>query len=172
MKPARIAARDRRNSAIHEAGHVTIGRHIGLAAICAWLEKTPSPGSYDKLWVGHTRYTSSSILVGKMPRKKLPLFAVAGAVAEFCWQQVTFDETLGDECWHDVDTMSESDWAGCGCAPGNPTRQLFKTVETVFALLDREAGALWPALLSEARRLIVDSRETSVYRGPAPAKGD
>jgi hypothetical protein len=32
-----------------------------------------------------------------MPRKKLAMFAVAGAVAEICWQHVAFDESLDDD---------------------------------------------------------------------------
>jgi hypothetical protein len=171
MKPVRIAARDRRNTAIHEAGHVTIGRHVGLKAVSAWLEETSNPGPYDKLWVGKMRYLSPTIFGGKLPRKKLALVAVAGAVADCCWQKYTFEDSYDDDFWLDEDAMSESDWLGCGCDPGNPTRQLFKTIETVFSLLDREAGALWPALLSESRRLIEGSRETSVYQRPALANG-
>jgi hypothetical protein len=169
MKPGRIAARDRRKAAIHEAGLMIIGGHIGLGSINAWLEKTSNPGLFDKFWVGHTRFSNFD---RKMPRKKIALFAVAGAVAECCWQRYTFQDTCGDDFWWGEDAMSASDWAASGCEPGNPTRQLFKTIETAFSLLDREAGLLWPALTSEARHLIVDSRETDIYRGPAPAKGD
>jgi hypothetical protein len=46
---------------------------------------------------GHTRYLSPQTLNQKMPRKKLAMFAVAGAVAEICWQHVAFDESLDDD---------------------------------------------------------------------------
>ena len=66
--------------------------------------------------------------------------------------------------------MSGADWAGCGCTPGRPTRQLFKTIEEAFTLLDRESE-LWLKLLEEARCLIVDSRQVGRSMMPTPAKG-
>jgi hypothetical protein len=66
----RVSARDRRLAAVHEAGHVTMGRHIGLNAVFAWLEEIRDPGEYDKLWIGHTEYQPPSILEKKISRKK------------------------------------------------------------------------------------------------------
>jgi hypothetical protein len=151
----RIEARDRRMAAIHEAGHVTMARNVGLDILAAWLEKTPDPGVYDKLWIGHTR----PYLKKKMSREKLAMFAVAGAVAECCWHRDSFDEMLDNDAWYDAAAMSDSDWACCRCEPGNPTPRLLKIIKTVFSLFDRQAGKLWPDLLVEARRLIEHSRE-------------
>ena len=157
LKQTRIVARDRRMAAIHEAGHVTIGRHIGLIGISARLEKVQKPDVlFDKAWIGQTQYIDPSLLHRTIPSKRMAMFAVAGAVAECCWRGNSFH----DLNWDDPDAMSASDWAGCGCEPGNPTRQFFRTIEVASFLLDRETGALWPTLLSEARRLIVESRET------------
>jgi hypothetical protein len=154
----RISARDRRIAAIHEAGHITMARHIGLTAISAWLVEMPGAGKYEKLWIGHTRFLSPSVLKRKIPHMKFAMFAVAGAVAECCWQRTSYDETVDYDTWNEEDAMSESDWASCRCEPGNPSTQLLTTIEAVFLLFDREVGKLWPPLLSEARRLIVNSR--------------
>ena len=162
LRRERISATDRRGAAIHEAGHVVMARHIGLTNVSARLEETPDSANdifCNKLWIGHTRYLKSGVTSEKLSDKRLMMFAVAGAVAEFCWQQDTYDETL--DAWDEPDAMSESDWAGCRCEPGNPSPQLLRIIEMVFSLLDREGGTLWPMLLSEARRLIVNSRETA-----------
>jgi hypothetical protein len=158
-----ISAIDRRRAAIHEAGHVVMARHIGLTNVSAWLEEMPDSADdilYEKLWIGHTTYLQSGIIGKKLSDKKLAMFAVAGAVSECCWQRNSYDETLDYDTWYDADTMSESDWAGCRCEPGDPSPQLLSTIEAVFLLFDRETGKLWPALLSESRRLIVTSRRT------------
>jgi hypothetical protein len=55
----------------------------------------------------------------------LAMFAVAGAVAEICWQHVAFDESLDDDIWYVENAMSRSGWAGCDCSAGRPTRQLY-----------------------------------------------
>jgi hypothetical protein len=155
MKPIRISARDRRVAAIHEAGHVTIGRHIGLVSISARLEKVSNPGIDDKFWIGHTQFFRP---LPPLPRKTMAMFSVAGAVAECCWKKYTFDSSIDDGLWFASEVMSASDWEGCGCTPGKPTQQLFKIIEATFALLDREQGSLWPRLLSEARHLIERNR--------------
>lgn len=153
--PKRIEARDRRLAAIHEAGHVTMGRHLGLIVAHALLKKVPNTDmSQDKLWIGHTQYLPPSLFKTKMSQKKLAMFAVSGAVAELCWQRASLDEALDEDRWCDPQAMSPSDWEGSGCEPGDPTRQFLKAVEATFELLNREAGKLWPSLLREARCLI------------------
>jgi hypothetical protein len=62
LTPKRIFIRDRRMAAIHEAGHVIMGRHIGLAVTTAWLENTMSLGADEKLWTGHTKYIPPEVL--------------------------------------------------------------------------------------------------------------
>lgn len=157
-KQLRISARDRRGAAIHEAGHVTIGRHIGLVGLSARIERNLDGDKFNKLWIGRTRYLPPSAIGRNLPQKKQALVAVAGSVAEFCWEGVNFADTLTDYVWEDPNTMSDTDWAGCGCDPGNPTRQALRAIETVFSLLDRQVGPLWPPLLSEARSLIKEAR--------------
>jgi hypothetical protein len=84
------------------------------------------------------------------------MVAVAGAVAEFCWDEETYEDT--QDQWEDPHTMSDSDWALAGCDPGEHTRELMRAVRGVFNLLDPTAGQLWPTVLQKARSIIVDSR--------------
>jgi hypothetical protein len=135
-----------------------MAHHVGLTDVFAWLEEIQDPGNHDKLWIGHTKYLSPSILKKKISHRKITMFAVAGAVAECCWQHETFDETLDFDMWYEPEVMSESDWASCDCEPGNPSSQLLNIIKKVFSLFDREAGELWPSVVIEARRLIVNSR--------------
>lgn len=160
----RVEAIDRRIAAIHEAGHVVMGRHVGLSIVSAWLEKTPNPQDWhaDKLWIGHTRFlkhrlskkSPARLLKRTISKRETAMIAIAGAIAEQCWQRAD----LHEELWHDADVMSPSDWSMCRCHPGEPDRKLLAVITEVFSLFDRKKGNLWPALLEEARQLIVDSR--------------
>jgi hypothetical protein len=160
MKPIRISARDRRLAAIHEAGHVVVGRHIGLVDISAWLVKVSDPATDDKSWIGHTRYPPPSPPLSK---RRMAIFSVAGAVAECCWDKYAFEDPIDEQYWSTAEVMSQSDWDGCGCKPGKPTKRLFKIIGEAFALLEREKGSLWPELLSETRQLIENSRGCSQH---------
>jgi len=153
----RLSAWDRRLAAIHEAGHVTMARYVGLIVTSAWLEETREGGIYEKFWIGHTSYMLPFISKKRISRKKMSMFAVAGTVAERCWHREAFDYDL----WFDAYAMSDSDWAGCDCEPGDPPPQLLEIIKTVFSLFDREAGELWPAVVIEARSLIKDSRDAA-----------
>jgi hypothetical protein len=159
--PKRLSARDRRLAAVHEAGHFTMGHHVGLHAISAWLEEIRLPKDYDKLWIGHTRYLLPPTSKRKLSHRKIVMFAVSGAIAECCWRREAFDEDM----WFDPDAMSASDWAGCGCEPGEPSSKILNIIEYVFSLIDRESGELWPAVAIQARLLIDNSRD-SVDRCP------
>src|SRR5688572_4848564 len=90
----RICARDRRLAAVHEAGHLVIARHFRLITASARIFPTGATSDLEKLWVGNFRY-SARMLVGKRdPHVKqarpsvLRAVAVAGKVAELCWQRV------------------------------------------------------------------------------------
>jgi hypothetical protein len=157
----RIMARDRRLAAIHEAGHVTMARHLGALFAVAWLEKAAGTADsdvrFEKLWTGHTNY-----YFHKTPsRRKIAMFAVAGAVAEHCWQRISFDDAL--DSWDEPEVMSESDWAGTGCTPGEPSSNLLRIIEHTFSLFDSETGILWPALIKEARWLM-DTRDARTFK--------
>jgi len=126
--------------------------------VSARIERNLDGDKFNNFWIGRTSYLPPSALGRNLPQKKQALFAVAGSVAEFCWERVSFADALADYSWEDPYTMSDTDWAGCGFYPGNPTRQALRAIETVFSLLDKQVGPLWPALLSEARSLINEAR--------------
>jgi hypothetical protein len=156
LNPKRIMARDRRLAAIHEAGHVIMARHLDVPAV-AWLEKTPTGTAdsdvlFQKIWIGHTTYSFNKTLT----RRKKVMLAVAGSVAEQCWQRFSFADTL--DHWEDPDAMSESDWAGTGCTPGEPSSNLLRIIEDTFSLFNSGTGILWSALIREARSLITNAR--------------
>src|SRR5262245_12197464 len=122
----RIVARDRRLAAIHEAGHVTLARHLDAQVACAWLENNyRSDPLSEKQWIGHCHFKFD-----KSPSRKtktlVAMVAVAGAVAEQCWQREPF---FFPEAWYDPHIMSESDWDCTTCTPGNPSLELFRIIE-------------------------------------------
>jgi hypothetical protein len=159
----RFSARDRRLAAIHEAGHLVIGRHLGLSSISSWLEKVPNTEFDEKLWIGHTKYMRPSPPLGKT---QMTMFSVAGSVAKCCWNNDAFCDTIDNDRWCAAEVMSQSDWDGCGCTPGHPTKQMPRIIERPFALLKRKDGPLWPPLLSEARQLIEGSRFMDITSRP------
>jgi len=147
MTPVRFEAFDRRRTALHEAGHVVMGRAIGIRDICAVIWRNPKPTPDEKLWFGTTMCQTRRISAAS-----LRLFGVAGVAAE------TFSERLSAE---DIDfyepaCMSASDWAACNCEPGVPDAALFEAADEAVNLL---GGRLWPDLLRYARKLIVSSRQ-------------
>jgi len=84
------------------------------------------------------------------------MVAVAGAVAEKCWDnqfesEITFDDWSFD-IW-DGNWMSGSDWRLSGHEPGWATPKLVRACEAVYDLLV-PGGLLWPQLLTASRALI------------------
>jgi hypothetical protein len=63
--------------------------------------------------------------------------------------------------------MSESDWAGTGCTPGEPSSDLLRVIEHTFSLFNPDTGILWPDLIKEARKLITEA--TDIFGGVARA---
>jgi hypothetical protein len=150
MNQTEIWAYDRRNAAVHEAGHTVIGIHIGLLPLPqAWIEPVANPQADEKSWVGRT-------LFAQVPRSKRGrrMFAVAGSVAEAIWRGGDLVDT---DCWYDPLQMSPSDWQLAECEPGSPDRACLFAIEEVAKLLAR-TGRLRSALVRQARRLIEDSR--------------
>lgn len=155
LSPARraeVSAKDRRYAAIHEAGHVVIAKYLGLTNVQAEIRKIDPQDYTEKEWVGSTR----CLMEGAGSNTRI-MVAVAGAVAEACWDNGIFDElyiTLQDF----PEQMSQPDWEMSGCSPGEISEQFWDAMEQVFELLGRDTGKLWGALLTEARGLIERSR--------------
>ncbi|MGE3992943.1 hypothetical protein [Pseudorhodoplanes sp.] len=146
----RIAARDRRKAAIHEAGHFVMGEHLGFTMEWACIERTFSDNpSGEKLWVGRTRRVNGG------SKQAVRLYAVAGSVAESIWDG---SDDFFEEEFYDKDALSATDWAGAGCKPGNPTKVFLSAIEQAYTLFER-SGPLWPRVLAKSRELIVDSRD-------------
>jgi hypothetical protein len=53
--------------------------------------------------------------------------------------------------------MSESDWQMAGCEPDQPDDAFWRAIDSVSRMF-RVDGPMWPVVLREARRLIVESR--------------
>lgn len=153
LTPSQSSARERRHAAVHEAGHVVVARHLGLRILEAGIRKNDLQELDEKEWIGSVQCQMEGVAA-----RKRRMVAVAGVVAEACWE--------GEEYCHGVyeffdtnpEKMSPSDWDFSGCLCGKPSEQLFDAMKQVFELLNSGTGGLWNALLVEARRLIVQSR--------------
>ena len=100
-------------------------------------------------------------LSGKKPTKEdRRMIAVAGAVAEACWQDRAIWSVTDEWDWCDPAVMSESGWRFAGCPVGEPNQALFAAIDKVGALLWSDGGPLWGELIRTARDLIVGSRDT------------
>lgn len=167
LTPPRIQALDRRAAAIREAGHVVIGRHLGIGPV--WGEIFPfdadEPG---RTWAGHTWPQPNRL--GRLSHERQMMYAVAGMVSVHAW----ICNRSGD--WPpgfrieltDPDCMSETDWDWTDSEPGEPTDRLVRCAELVAGLLRPGAGPLWPSLLAEARSMIAAA--SAVARAEKRAK--
>jgi hypothetical protein len=164
---SRVSARDRRRAAVHEAGHVVVARHLGVRILQAEIRKIEPQDSTEKEWVGSVQCLTEGVVASK--RKVL---AVAGLVAEACWDGGMFSE-LYDALELSPGDMSQADWDHSGCLPGEPSEQFGDEMEQAFELLNRETGKLWSALLVEARVLIVRSRRNAaLFRHPVEGESN
>jgi hypothetical protein len=59
--------------------------------------------------------------------------------------------------WFEPDIMSEVDWKGTKCVPGQPDEYCFEAIAAVTAVLERGASQ-WNNLVRTARKLIVSSK--------------
>jgi hypothetical protein len=143
-----------------------MAQYLGVAHLGAEIHKIQPHDFSEKEWVGSFRCGKLKIPMPKLgshtPGKSLPqeasedelrLVAVAGFVAEACWDGETYDD-LCDDWDYDPDIMSPTDWRMAGCAPGEPSPQLREAAEEAFRLLNREEGNLWNDLVREAHYLI------------------
>jgi hypothetical protein len=81
--------------------------------------------------------------------------ALAGAVAEAAWFE-ELDASVEDAVY-DPAFMSETDWRLAECAPGDPTRAMLLSLDTLAGLLG-SGGLLWPALVQQASALLAPWR--------------
>jgi hypothetical protein len=170
---SRIRTRDRRMASIHEAGHAVLAETFDLSycvGIFPLPDVTAETWFESHTWIGTFRNGGRLIkrrgLIVKTPptKRQERLIAVAGGIAEACWQYRNSDQQfecpwdLGLDYCEDRHIMSDSDWELAGCAPGQPDTPFFTAVEKVIELLRPNGGALWPDLTRTARNLIETSR--------------
>ncbi len=91
------------------------------------------------------------------------MIAVAGSVAEVCWQRIDVDEFFVGDYWGDPDAMSPGDWKGVQCEPGEPDDLCAEAILKVAAILDPNTGERWRDLCLTARELIMDARLESIH---------
>ncbi|HZN36033.1 MAG TPA: hypothetical protein VFB80_19520 [Pirellulaceae bacterium] len=119
-KQEEIKRRDKREAAIHEAGHLTVGLALGVRG-SAWVyrSETTDPDN-EKLWIG--KHEAHGLVTATV--------AVSGLVAE-CW--VEKPETSPDEIadWIDDGLVSPS--------PTDKTRFPESYEETLTAIVEAHA---------------------------------
>lgn len=153
LKKHRMMAHDRRMAAVHEAGHAVMAMHLGLDVLDAAIYPNRTEDIFsEKSYVGRTTYDRPTNL------EQNRLISVAGMVAEHVWKA----RGPAYEYWWDVicdpACMSDTDWAGTGCEPGEPDDDLIEAAEAALTLL---AGELQPQLTALSRKLIeADSRQS------------
>jgi hypothetical protein len=149
MNPNLIVARDRRMAAVHEAGHIVVGRHVGLTLSSAWIAPNDGPPMEEKTWIGRVQFITGLDHLNSLERCRV---GCAGAAAELCWS----GEYIDPFYWDDPEIMSPSDWRLCDCEPGEPAQVCIEAIYDLRCLLP--GGPMWREILQEARRLIVDCR--------------
>jgi hypothetical protein len=151
MSPKRKEALDRRDAAVHEAGHLVVARKfqqedgVWNPAMAACIFRVDGTTPAGRTWNGDFNFFPFS-----MPPAQKAMVGVAGIVAVTQWRR----QCLSDINWKEPDTLSPRDWDFCGCEPGKPQIDLRETAVKVAALVERETGPLWSELCVEARHLI------------------
>jgi hypothetical protein len=94
MTPVQISAWDRRNAAIHEAGHIVMARRLGLSDTCGVIFHLDDDAPLlDKTWGGRT----ALVFMTRLTSVERQMVAVAGAVAELCWRRELVDLDYWEE---------------------------------------------------------------------------
>jgi hypothetical protein len=150
MDQRRILARDRRAAAIHEAGHLVVARWAGAEIASAWIVQNDNPAPDEKTYGGRVQI----VQIGGIDPRRRRMIGVAGAVAEH----------LGaggwiEDLWPEDSSISESDWSLAGCEPGQADEAIARAIDSVGRML-RLDGPVWPQVLREARRLVVEARRS------------
>jgi hypothetical protein len=140
----RIAAVERRRSALHEAAHALVAWKLGLWAE-AEIYPTFSLDRDKKAWRGRCR-----LMVKGTTLLQRRAVAAAGAIAE----AIADGDDVSDIDWHLSEVMSPTDWQMAELPPGKPNRHFMRAVKLAHGILleDRHEH------LAMAREPIVCSR--------------
>jgi len=143
------------------------------------------PPPFTSLWTGNAPH------VGIPPLRDQRLIGVAGALAEWCWDDRFGHHALDidpDEILADGSSISDGDReisyivvrhgeVSVHSRQFNPDHSTLRemtawrnAVERAYKLFNRANGKLWADLLREARKLIVASRGIRLERAALPRK--
>jgi len=159
LSPHRWEARVRRRTAVHEAGHYVVARHLGVRSGAAWIFRAPGDADLAsrRSWAG--KFSAPRQEMNRLSARRLTMTAVAGIVAEHAWDSRRQQEEWGECCgpcvsdW-ELDTISESDRDLAYLNPDRWDRRAERCVDDVWELLRPDGGPLWRAILDTARALI------------------
>jgi hypothetical protein len=152
---AELSALERRIAAIHEAGHVVVGHHLGCELvgchITARIIRNENAHLFERerTWWGCANFSA----VNRLDSLQRRTIACAGFAAERCWR----GDNLDPDLWKNPSVMSQMDWAMAECEPGKADRLCVIAINRLGPLLSM-GGPLWDDLLRQARQLIIDSR--------------
>jgi hypothetical protein len=125
---------ERRNAAIHEAGHAVIARHVGVHVEWAEIWRKDPADEGEKAWIGRCRFYRPR----PVSRARRAMIAVAGAIAEHVWRgEADFLRNEGEWAWDEEAIMSPTDWDLTGCAPGEPDAVLMRAVDKALVPAER-----------------------------------
>jgi hypothetical protein len=150
----RDLAQCRRAVAIHEAGHVIVGRSYGLKSTgYIWLNDNPNPQPDETLFRGLAYHPDFCTL----PHEARRMIALAGPAAQMTWMRLPTEQFYSNTRW----LVSKSDWRDIGIATGQSnTAVLSETLKSLMASMKRGTHG-WNDLMREARKIITMSKEES-----------
>ncbi len=141
----RAAAYNRRDIAIHEAGHIVAARHFEMDAFGKiW----PVENSQANEWAGIALAPG----VEKLPHYARRMIGLAGAAAVVIMRRFPVDKQFAMVKIR----LSPADWKMIGMVSGQRSNQdvIREALNDTFAILARERRAL----IAMSRQIIVDSR--------------
>jgi hypothetical protein len=161
-RDSRAETHARRRAAIHEAGHIIAGRHVGNTRSHGYIE----PAKLVAREFGIITWQGGSFARNEnMAWRDQRLIGVAGSVAEYCWGFRSGPSPDLDEIYEGMsptDRETHSWNSGrrldLNTSTEREERAWDNAITRAYRLFNCHTGPLWPALLNMARHLIVESR--------------
>jgi hypothetical protein len=153
----RMEARDRRLSAVHEAGHIVIAQYFGDRDAWGRIHQLDGRDEQfhraNKSWIGQSTYNPR--FVNTEYRRQM--LGIAGVAAEWAWESPEAGDHDYDGCLEDAG-MSPSDWEAFSMIPDDDEEQkrwhrAYVMFTRCFRLF-RLDGRLRPKLIATTRALI------------------
>jgi hypothetical protein len=138
-----VEARDKRRSAIHEAGHVVVAFVHG-SLFRAWLERTGTDAPrFEKTWIGHAENE-----IGGYNADVGALIGVAGAIADALADDPNLAVEDINEMW-ETEPISGPSPADLELLPKDPKEQV-SAIKMALAILSKQ----WTFLESIVAELV------------------